>query len=90
MTTPPKIPALWFTADGRGPDALALELQPFSGETGGLRASLGIQLRKHDDLIIHAAPVIDSGIFLYRDQVEELHRQLSAWLAKTAPGPRAA
>lgn len=84
-----KIPALWFTRDGYGPDELTLQLQPFPAENL-IPASLGIRVRLPaprgvaPPIIFHATSLIDGGFYLHREQAEALHRQIGEWLAATA------
>jgi hypothetical protein len=79
---PAPIPALWFTADGGGPDSLALQLHPFPAEMdGAIPAWLGIRVRAGDlPTAFNAAPLIDGGFNLDRASAAELHAQLGAWL----------
>lgn len=80
-----KIPALWFTSKGGGPDELALELHAFAPELDGkIPPRLGIRVRA-DGLVINAALMVDGGFYMAPEQVAELHRQLGAWLAANDP-----
>jgi hypothetical protein len=77
------IPVLWFTANGCGPDELALELHPFAPDMGGaIPAFLGIQVRAHG-ITFSSRELVGGGFNLHREQAEELHRQLGEWLAST-------
>ncbi len=85
-TTKTKIQALWFDSKGCGPDLFDLQLQPMKtlmdGEHVVAPASLGLRVRA-GDLVILGHRMIDGGFNLHRDQVEELHRQIGAWLEDT-------
>lgn len=82
---PDRIPVLWFNSRGCGPDELALELHPFPAEFGGrIPAYLGLRVRG-DGLVIGAGALVDGGFNLGREQVEQLHRALGAWLNQGAP-----
>lgn len=80
----PRIPALWFDAKGCGPDQMFLELYAFKalmdGETLVAPPHLGLRVRA-GNLVIMGASLVDGGFYLGREQVEELHRQLGAWLS---------
>lgn len=93
----PLIPALWFDVRGRGPSELALQLRPFAAEMDGrIPVSLDIQVHASTEpgcgALIYgtAGELICSAFQLQRVQVEQLHRELGAWLAATALGPVAA
>ncbi len=83
-----RIPALWFTSMGGGPDNMCLELHPLDELRDGADlvcpATLGLMVRA-GQLVILGAAMIDGGFQLGREQVEQLHRALGAWLAKNPP-----
>jgi len=87
MPEQPKIPVLWFNSKGHGPDELALQLHPFPAELEGrIPAHLGLRVRS-DGLVIGADQLVDGGFNLHREQVEDLHRQLGAWLEANPATP---
>ena len=86
----PTISAYWFEANwrGRGPTAFALRVE------GVLLATpiLFVSVEEDDELTAedlarspsHRA-LLGGEFSLDRENAEELHRQLGAWLARTAP-----
>ncbi len=80
-----RIPVLWFTRKGGGPDEMFLELEPLKELRDGADlvcpATLGLRVRA-GELVILGAPLVDGGFQFARDQVADLHRQLGAWLAR--------
>jgi len=98
MSDDDKIPALWFDRSGNGPDHLAIELHPFPAELEGrIPAWLGLRVRANDPVLeaVAPCPLVDGGFNLHREQVEQLHRQLGAWLeanpaAEDRPGKNGA
>jgi hypothetical protein len=81
-----RIPVLWFDRRGCGPDHLAIELHPFAAERIGeteIDAHLGLRVRAAG-LVIGGGPLVDGGFFLRREQVEQLHRGIGAWLGSPA------
>lgn len=83
-----RIPALWFTSKGGGPDEMFLELEPLKELRDGsdlvAPATLGLRVRA-GELVILGAALIDGGFQFAREQVEQLHRGLGAWLARNPP-----
>lgn len=74
-----KIPALYFDADGLGPDQLTLEVCPFRGDEV-IAASLSLRVRSNG-LVMRAQ--VGGSYFMEREQVAALHKALGAWLDQT-------
>jgi len=75
-----RIPVLWFDRRGCGPDQFAIELHPFPAELEGkIPAHLGLRVRAGDAVIV-GGDLIDGGFYIGREQAEQLHHGLGAWL----------
>lgn len=84
-----RIPVLWFTSNGGGPDDMFLEpttIREIREANGDLvaPANLGLRVRA-GELVILGACMVDGGFFLGRAQVEQLHRALGDWLLQHRP-----
>jgi hypothetical protein len=88
----PTIGALWFDAQGCGPTAWSIRVQPFDTELDretDMAQQLGIRVHGPREginkALLAVSPthraLLDGGFLLGRDSVEALHRQLGAWLA---------
>lgn len=74
------IPALFFDANGCGPDELLIVPHWFEAELdGAIPASFGLRLMA-GGMVIGNAPV-GGGLHMHREQVVQLREQLDAWLA---------
>lgn len=93
MPEHPKISALWFTKEGHGPNELALRIHPFGGEPEAPEHTLGIQVLPDDPdgdvvpMIFHNTEMVGGGFHMARDRVQDLHRQIGAWLTRTGATP---
>lgn len=83
MSTPTKIPALYFTAKGFGPDEVALVAEPIRQLRPTDRLALGLRIVRSDHegaIVMNLAEQIDGGFYLEREQVAALHSEFGAWL----------
>lgn len=74
-----RIPVLWFSASGGGPDEFALELNEFP--SADMANNLGLRVRGNG-VVINGADLVDGGFMLGRKQVLALHAQLGGWLER--------
>jgi hypothetical protein len=85
------IPALWFDAKGYGPTAWSICVRSFDTELGReseIDQQLGIRIQGPSGMgktLLAVNPthhaLLDSVFLMRRENIEELHRQLGAWLA---------
>lgn len=78
----PKVAALYFDADGLGPDHVYLDVFPIRGDEV-MAPALSLRVRA-GGLVMRAQ--VDGGYFMQREQVESLHKALGQWLDNPAPG----
>lgn len=71
-----KVPALYFDADGLGPDHVYIEVFPLRGDDV-MPDSLSLRVRGAG-FVLRAQ--LDGGYFMQRAQIEALHEALGAWL----------
>lgn len=76
-----KISALYFDAEGLGPDHVYLEAFPIRGDEI-MPAALSLRVRA-GEFVMRAQ--VDGGYFMQREQVQALHKALGAWLDNQTP-----
>lgn len=76
----PKIPALYFDADGLGPDHVYLEVFPIRGDEV-MKPAVSLRVRA-GEFVMRAQ--IDGGYFMERAQVAALYQALGEWLVRGA------
>ncbi len=80
VVTGERVLALWFDAEGCGPDGFQIEMHEFPADMGGrIPAWLGLRVRAAG-LVIMGADSTDGGFNIDRDQVARLHDLFSRWL----------
>ena len=73
-----KISTLYFDKDGLGPDHVYLEVYPIRGEAAvDLAPALSLRVRA-GEFVMRADT--GGGYYMERQQVQELHDALAAWL----------